>query len=812
GEPEDWDAINSGEAKNGSLEAWNAFIGGVRGVTTLAAYQRLKGLNPDASRNPAFPEYFDAPNYMDYMLANIWGGNWDWPNKNFWFGRHRGGLAGGFKFYVWDFENTMGNNRDRSPLTMVSPRADAANSWVGEPHERLKRFGEYRMEFADRVQRHCFGAGPLTPSALIARYRTLADSVETAVIAETARWGDDHHSPPQDLSDWRRERDWILGTYLPQRTGIVLEQLRAAGLYPNVAAPVLTPAGGSVSPLDPVRLSTTASELLYTTNGVDPRLPGGGVHPEAIRVVFEDSGNPPPDPALVRSGRVWRYLDDGTDPGAGWAGLDFDDSAWKSGPSPLGYGDGDEATVVSFVDANPQASGVQKNAATWFRTEFEVSDPAAFERLRLTLTYDDGAAVYLNGVEVLRTDTLPVGAGFLDYATGASSDNAQLSRSDVPASALRAGRNVLAAQVHQSDPASSDISFDLTLDGVLAGAGKVHTLDPFFISRATHFSVRSRQGSEWSALVEGSFLPDVVPASSNHIVVSEFCYRPSDAATPAEVAITSDRDDFEFVELMNVGSRTVDLTGLRFTVGILFDFPAGTLLGPRERLVVVKNRAAFEARYGVDTGMRIAGAYDGNLSNSGEELAIVDAQGAEVRRFQYLDRAPWPTGPNRNGYSLVLLRPESAPDHRLPSNWRTSAAPGGTPGGTDAVAFVGDPEADADGNGQADLLDYALGAHLGQPAEEFRVWVETTPDAAGDVHHLMLSLPRRGDAEDAVVTLESSARLEGPWDADLSSFVLADEARTPGAPVRWTYRREPALGADEALWVRVSVRLFSQAP
>ncbi|MBN8248779.1 MAG: CotH kinase family protein, partial [Verrucomicrobia bacterium] len=790
GEPEDWDAINSGEAKNGDLAAWNAFITGVRGVTTLTAYQRLKGWNPDGSRNLDYPEYFDGPNYMDYMLANLWGGNWDWPNKNFWFGRHRGGLAGGFKFYLWDFENTMGNNRDRSPLTMVSPRADIAGSWVGEPHNRLRRFSEYRMEFADRVQRHLLGSGPLTPGALVARYRALADTVETAVIAETARWGDDHHSPPQDLTDWQRERDWILGTYLPQRSGIVLNQLRAAGLYPTTAAPVLNPAGGPVSPLDPVRLSITASELLYTTNGVDPRLPGGGVHPDAIRVVFEGGGGPPPDPVLVRSGAVWRYLDDGSDPGPLWNGVGFDDSAWKSGPSPLGYGDGDEATVVSFVDADPATGGVQRNAATWFRTEFQVSDPAAFERLRLTLTYDDGAAVFLNGVEVLRTDTLPSGAGHLDYATGGSSDNAQSSRDDLPSSAVRTGRNVLAVQVHQSDPGSSDISFDLALDGIPSGTGQVHTLDPFFITRPTLFKVRAREGTEWSALVEGQFLPDVVPASSNHIVVSEFCYRPADAATPAELAVTSDRDDFEFVELMNVGSRTVDLTGLRFSAGILFNVPSGTLLGARERVVVVKHPVAFAARHG--SGIRIAGVFDGNLSNSGEELVLQDAHGLALQRFHYLDRSPWPSGPNRNGYSLVLVRPESVPDHRDPRNWRTSLAPGGTPGGSDAISFSGNPDADTDGNGQADLLDHALGADPGQAGPRLRVWVETVTDPAGDRDHLMISLPRRGEAEDAVVLLETADRVEGPWSSDPSSFVPVDEVRTAGAPTRWIYRRDPA--------------------
>ncbi|MCK6501614.1 MAG: CotH kinase family protein, partial [Nitrospira sp.] len=239
GNPEDWDAINSGEVKNGSLDAWNALITRVRSATSLTDYQRLKGLNPDGSPNPAFTNYLDAPNYIDYMVLNVWGGNWDWPNKNFWFGRHRGGLAGGFKFYLWDFENTMGNNRDRSPLSMVAPRSDIASSWVGEPHQRLKSLPEYRIEFADRVQKHFFGQGVLAPSALVERYRALAHDLEPAIVAESARWGDDHWSPPQDLADWQRERDWLLNTYLPQRTAIVLDQFRRQGLYPSVAAPTL---------------------------------------------------------------------------------------------------------------------------------------------------------------------------------------------------------------------------------------------------------------------------------------------------------------------------------------------------------------------------------------------------------------------------------------------------------------------------------------------------------------------------------------------------------------------------------------------
>ncbi|MBL9126011.1 MAG: CotH kinase family protein, partial [Verrucomicrobiales bacterium] len=403
GEAANWDAVNSGDVKNGSLTDWNAFLSRVRSATALADYQRLKGSRADGSRDPAVPVYLDATNYIDYMLLNIWGGNWDWPNKNFWFGRDRTGLSGGFKFYLWDFENTMGNNRDRSPLEMVSPRAGITDSWVAEPHSRLQRLEEYRVEFADRVHKHCFPGGVLHPASLIARYRELAAAFEPAVVAETARWGDDHHSPPQDLTDWQRERDWMLGTYLARRTDVVLEQFRASGLYPRTVAPVFAPASGPVGPTTPIVLRTTgANELFYTTNGVDPRLPGGGIHPQALRVALPDPG-PNASPDLVRSGQVWRYLADGVAPGDAWSQVGFQDGSWQSGPSPLGYGDGDEATTVPFVDADPNQAGIQKNPTTYFRTSFAVADPAAFSRLRLTLTYDDGAAVYLNGVEIART-------------------------------------------------------------------------------------------------------------------------------------------------------------------------------------------------------------------------------------------------------------------------------------------------------------------------------------------------------------------------------------------------------------------------
>ena len=103
--------------------------------------------------------------------------------------------------------------------------------------------------------------------------------------------------------------------------------------------------------------------------------------------------------ALVAAGSVWKYRDDGSDQGTAWRAATFDDAAWASGPAQLGYGDGDEATLVGF-GGNPNA----KYVTTYFRRTFTVSNPASFASLHLRLLRDDGAVVYVNGAEVFRSN------------------------------------------------------------------------------------------------------------------------------------------------------------------------------------------------------------------------------------------------------------------------------------------------------------------------------------------------------------------------------------------------------------------------
>lgn len=170
-----------------------------------------------------------------------------------------------------------------------------------------------------------------------------------------------------------------------------------------------------------------------------------------------------PEFELVAAGAPWRFKDDGSNQGTAWRAPAFDDSAWASGMAQLGYGDGDEATVIQG------GPSTDRFVTSYFRRTFQVSSPAGFRVLRLELLRDDGAAVYVNGVEVVR-DNLAANASSSTYALStASSDENSWHPYDVPASVLVPGTNTLAVEVHQVSATSSDVSFDLRLAGVSRG-------------------------------------------------------------------------------------------------------------------------------------------------------------------------------------------------------------------------------------------------------------------------------------------------------------------------------------------------------
>ncbi len=166
--------------------------------------------------------------------------------------------------------------------------------------------------------------------------------------------------------------------------------------------------------------------------------------------------------SLVKKGDAWRYFDQGQVPGVNWTAADFNDSAWKNGAAPLGYGNVGEATVVGYgPDPN------NKYVTTYFRKAFSVTDPSQYNALTLNLMADDGAVVYLNGA-VIANPNMPA-SGFGNNTIPSGCGNGLVTTVNVPAALLRQGVNVLAVEQHQCYVFGVSMIFDASLAGAFGG-------------------------------------------------------------------------------------------------------------------------------------------------------------------------------------------------------------------------------------------------------------------------------------------------------------------------------------------------------
>lgn len=210
----------------------------------------------------------------------------------------------------------------------------------------------------------------------------------------------------------------------------------------------------------------------------------------AARVASVDV-QPPSVPATSGPGKVlvemddeWRYLDDGSDQGTAWQAPGFDDSRWARGRAELGYGDGDERTVIGF-GPNP----LDKYVTSYFRRTFRILDPRIVDSARIDLLRDDGAIVYLNGVEIARTNLPELGVNHRTLALTAvdGSEERRVHPFAFPPSLLVPGDNVLAVEVHQVSGTSSDVSFALELS----------VAEPILVTRQPYLQL----GTETSATI-----------------------------------------------------------------------------------------------------------------------------------------------------------------------------------------------------------------------------------------------------------------------------------------------------------------------
>jgi hypothetical protein len=595
----------NGELVSGSIAGWDALFALANSIAGTATNAQLAAIG----------EHLDIDSFIDYMILNMYAVNWDWPQKN-WYAASVRNPAGGaparkWAFIPWDTEAAF-----HFPGQSINPDNYTGRNYKGPAQlwRPLRGNPEFAMRFADRLQRHYFGTGAMTPAAAGARFTLLADGLDRAIIGESARWGDAiNPASPYTRQQWRTEVARLKSAYFPDRTAASLDQFRGLGLYPSLQAPTFAVPSGEVASGFSVSMSAPAGTLYFTTDGSDPRLSGGAINPAAS--VYDQQVD---TTTLVPINASWRYLDTGADPGPGWTAPAFDDSAWPAGPARLGYGGDGEATTVSYGGDTQN-----RHIATFFRTRFELADPAAVTEYRLHLVRDDGAVVTLNGTELLRSN-MPDGA--ITHLTRAaqntygSAEN-QVFTYSIPADAFVAGTNTLAVSVHQDQPTSSDLGFALALfaDRVTQSA-----LPP--LETSTTVKARARSGSTWSALAEAAYLLPQAPM----LAITEIMSSSSHAGS------------IDWFELSNTGTATIDLSGYTWEDSSPRSpraaFPDGISIAPGESIIIsnAQDPAVFRANWGLPPSVQVWIVNGPGLGN-GDAVNLYSRTGGLVASRAYPD-------------------------------------------------------------------------------------------------------------------------------------------------------------------------------
>ncbi len=771
-----------------------------------AALSAANGINPSTGLH--FSEYIDVDSFIDHMLLNTLAMNVDWGRLSAWFFKERGQKLNGGP--IWDFDRTMGCDNDgrASDPRRWDGTGDSSLSWYDLRYPWYGRVLGYSAdgqappavqstrpaEFQRAVDRWFqLRKGPFSVANMNAVIDGMAAEISEAQARNFMRWTQyQTNGGPYagGLTGWPGEVAQLKG-WLAARVEWIDSQ------FP--ALPVFATGGGVVPQGFEVILNAPTGTIYYTTDGSDPRLPDGSISPSARGF----AGTPVNTVVIGESAECRYFVPTDGSLGQTWTALpeSFSDASWTLGTNGLGY-DSSGGDFIPEITTDIRSDLLNKNASGYFRFAFDFANAGSINSLLLGMKIDDGFVAYLNGTQVAMARA-PSPAAWNASATGSVLDSTTIANYvdyDLSAfkSLVRNGTNILAIHGMNQGAGSSDFLLKARLS-----INHTDVASPLVLDATTLVNARTRNGAMWSAPVSANFVIGSELASATNLVVSRIMYHPAPLSTEEVTAGYLDQDDFEYVELMNIGSMSVDLTGVRFVAGIVFDFTGAsvTTLAPAERVLVVKNEAAFRARYGSGLDDRIAGIFGNGtgLNNGGERLAILDASDATIRDFRYDDSPPWPTAADGSGYALVLVNPGGNPDHGLASSWRNSALPGGSPGQSDSVVFVGDPVADGDFDGLGAFAEHALGTNALSSASGPGV---LRADSGAD-GRMLVHFPRNLGADDALVIPEVSLDL-ATYSSDPTNIAFVSETPVGDGTASVVYVVTMPEGTD-GVYVRLRI-------
>ncbi len=263
GDKDDWQVINHNGPLNNSAPILEEL------ETEL---YRINNLNQPQGYL-AVQQFLDTAQFADYIILSWYAGMREWPENNWYAGARLPFET--VKFFVWDGENTWRNG---------------AEIYLGENQHIINRlfnflvqYPDFRIEFADRLYRHLFNNGALTDANSQARWREINQTIDRAIVGESARWGDSRFEQPITRADWLKARDEVLAQ-MEGNAAKLVALTREIGLYPSIDPPRFNQHGGLVSSDFKFAMSASEGIIYYTLDGSDPRMAETGASSPLAKV------------------------------------------------------------------------------------------------------------------------------------------------------------------------------------------------------------------------------------------------------------------------------------------------------------------------------------------------------------------------------------------------------------------------------------------------------------------------------------------------------------------------------------------------
>ncbi|MEN8230505.1 MAG: CotH kinase family protein [Bacteroidota bacterium] len=613
-------------------ESWNVISGSADHYNAMMDYLSTNDIT-QKSHYDYMKSQMDMDEYISYQVIQIFFGGRDWPGNNIKYWRSREAPHKKWRWILYDLDHMF--KEYFSDIMEEATEVDCGCVWPNPPwstylFRRLLENEEFKNEFTQRFAIYS------TTHFSRERLHSFIDQLQAVLAPEIPRhierWGGQKTNLPDNtwvspifnsVSEWEANVQ-VMRDFTDTRHELAMKHLSDYFGTSGYAA-----LEASIEPAGAGHISIGAT--LVTGDSFSGEFPGG----EMLSVEWKEGSGylfshweldyyETKDTSLITQGDEWKYFISRETPDLNWTATEYDDNHWESGLAQLGYGDGDEQTVVDF-GGDPG----NKIVTTWFRKKFVIEDTSKYKRYSLNLLRDDGARVFVNGLVVIRDNMQRWAVGSnatAESVVDAPDESAWLHYTLNPA-LFRNGDNVIAVEIHQGAVTSSDISFDLQL---VARSNQTGTLDTVYENGMV---IELVDDTKLTAIVitdtsriENVFINEIL-ASNNAIHMDEM-------------------GEFEdWVELYNAGEEAVDLGGLFLADSLPalhpwqfpMDQPDVTTMPPNGFMVVYVDNDPEQGPLHADFKLGKAGEEVALLQKIGQDTLILDhvVFGTQIRNITY---------------------------------------------------------------------------------------------------------------------------------------------------------------------------------